>query len=461
MGDYMPSSAVPVSPSGYMPRSAIPAVGSPTPMPRAMDPNLAAFAGGQARTNQQVTQQAGVDFAREAIPNAVAFALPFLVPESAPFRGLIRSGLSALGGGGSNWLTQAATGGNTDPMASVVLGAKMGGLQGLGELSSGLLGGTGNAMQLDAVGAGKKALQSSPALNQAVLQERIPVGANPLSLRRVLGGPSPTLAETEAAARAGQTEVASRSAAAGDVLSSALARNQGSSYSVDDVLRQVDAEISKRASSKLPANQADAQELQQLRDQFAAANPSGRISASDLDEVVRSAQERAAPTYAKDASGNKVVIQNTSADQLFHRLLARPGRADLRAIPVESGDIQAAMPSQQGRLGDISTVGGLKDRLAILQNMQKLYKGAEASVMPKLATGFDPLRAGPTLMRRTFLYPPLESRIGLGLSDPRLLALVRSLPMGAVNYLTMQGKTPPWLMAQQSTAPGDLTTVQP
>ena len=186
----------------------------------------------------------------------------------------------------------------------------------------------------------------------------------------------------------------------------------GTVHATDDLLAGVDAEIANLRKSAHPEDLVEADALQARRDAFAAQNPNG-VPTEALDSAVRSSQRRAQGTYTKDVNGKPVTVQTTPDEQIFHRLFARQGRAELRKVP---------------------GVAATKDRARELIALEKVYKNAEATPPPPLAELGDPTRTIPTAARRTVTRRDVGSRIGFGLTEPRVLFAARRTPQ-AGNFL--------------------------
>ena len=265
------------------------------------------------------SRAAGPAFLRVAgnsLPTLAAMGATALVPEAAPFAPALR--LLAAGGAGAaaDVPGQVMQGNRPGVMSSLERGGTEMLGQGVGEVLSAILHGTGKAALLDATGATKAMRKATPGIEEKILAERVPVGPDPIR------GGSPTAGQDILRARAAENATAM----------GAARKASTTVHSTDDVLAAVDREIADLRASSHPEDVADAARLQARRDAFAQRNPNG-VSTESLDRAVRRSQQRAQGTYTKDVNGKTVTVQTTPDEQIYHRLFARQGRTELRKVP--------------------------------------------------------------------------------------------------------------------------------
>lgn len=189
---------------------------------------------------------------------------------------------------------------------------------------------------------------------------------------------------------------------------------RGVVHSTDEVLSAVDAEIATLRKSAHPDDAAEADLLQGRRDAFAARNPNG-LSPAKLDRAVRASQKRARATYQRDVNGQPVTVQTTADEQMFHRLVARQGRQELRA--------------------KVPGVAEAKDRAKDLVALGDVYRQAESRQLPPLADLGNLTRILSTAAQRTLLRPDVASRTGFLATDPRVLRAARAAPLSVETLL--------------------------
>lgn len=336
----------------------------------------------------------------QSLPEIAATGAALAVPEAAPLSWLLRSLAAGGAAAAADAPAQVMTGNRPSVEHAATRGAFNLGGQALGEGIGALTSGLGRAFAVEGAGANKAVRMAHPGIDETIMAERIPVGR-----------PGTTT---------GQQEIARRAADNTDKMRAALdASNQV--HDAANLMRGVDREIADLQASGLPADAADAAALQAQRDAFVKANPNG-FTSRRLDNAVRNAQRRAQGSYTKDVNGKTVTVQTTPTEQMFHRLLARTGRADLRTVP---------------------GVAATKDRARDLLKLEDVYRGTEATPPPRMAELANPLHAGPVVARRTLLRPDNATRLGFAMTNPTLLAGLREAPLSTMALLRLLTPAPP------------------